>query len=91
MQAGYRVLDQYRTENGRYILTASKSVPAFKAGNVGEENKWVTLYAWMAHYEKAGWTRDGRSDIVVITTRIKMNSFLPWRHINGTLIPESEI
>ena len=49
MQAGYRVLDRYRTENGRYILTASKSVPAFKAGNVGEENKWVTLYAWMAH------------------------------------------
>ena len=49
MQAGYKVLDQYRTENGRYILTDSKSVPAFKAGNVGEENKWVTLYAWMAH------------------------------------------
>ena len=49
MQTGYRVLDRYRTENGRYVLTASKSVPAFKAGNVGEENKWVTLYAWMAH------------------------------------------
>jgi len=48
MRAGYRVLDQHRTENGRYILTASKSVPAFKAGNVGEENKWVTLYACMA-------------------------------------------
>lgn len=48
MQAGYKVLDQHRTENGRYILTASKSVPAFKAGNVGEENKWVTLYACMA-------------------------------------------
>jgi len=48
MQAGYKVLDQHRTENGRYILTASKSVPAFKAGNVGEENKWVTLYAYMA-------------------------------------------
>lgn len=48
MQAGYKVLNQYRTENGRYILTASKSVPAFKAGNVGEENKWVTLYAYMA-------------------------------------------
>ncbi|MBQ6961250.1 MAG: hypothetical protein IJP78_09770 [Clostridia bacterium] len=28
--------------------TASKSVPAFKVGNVGEENKWVTLYASMA-------------------------------------------
>ena len=49
MPAGYKVLDQHRTENGRYILTASKSVPAFKAGNVGEENKWVTLYACMAH------------------------------------------
>ncbi len=48
MQAGYKVLDQHRTENGRYVLTASKSVPAFKAGNVGEENKWVTLYACMA-------------------------------------------
>jgi len=48
MQAGYKVLDQHRTENGRYILTGSKSVPAFKAGNVGEENKWVTLYACMA-------------------------------------------
>ncbi len=48
MQAGYRVLDQHRLENGRYVLTASKSVPAFKSGNVGEENKWVTLYAYMA-------------------------------------------
>lgn len=48
MQAGYGVLDQHRLENGRYVLTASKSVPAFKAGNVGEENKWVTLYAYMA-------------------------------------------
>ena len=48
MQAGYKVLDQHRLENGRYVLTASKSVPAFKAGNVGEVNKWVTLYACMA-------------------------------------------
>ena len=46
MQAGYKVLDEHKLENGRYILTASKSVPAFKAGNVGEENKWVTLYAY---------------------------------------------
>ena len=48
MQAGYKVLNQHRLENGRYVLNASKSVPAFKAGNVGEENKWVTLYAYMA-------------------------------------------
>jgi hypothetical protein len=48
MQAGYQVLNRHRLENGRYVLTASKSVPAFKAGNPGEENKWVTLYAYMA-------------------------------------------
>lgn len=48
MQAGYKVLDEHKTDNGKYILTASKSVPAFKAGNVGEENKWVTLYANLA-------------------------------------------
>lgn len=48
MQAGYKVLNRYRLDNGRYILTASKSVPAFKAGKVGEENKWITLYAYMA-------------------------------------------
>ena len=48
MQAGKKVLDKHRLENGRYVLTASKSVPAFKTGNVGEENKWVTLYSYMA-------------------------------------------
>lgn len=48
MQVGYKVLNQHRLENGRYLLTASKSVQAFKAGKVGEENKWVTLYAYMA-------------------------------------------
>ena len=48
MRAGYNALNQHRLENGRYVLTASKSVPAFKAGNIGEENKWVTLYAYMA-------------------------------------------
>ena len=48
MQAGYQVLDRHRLESGKYVLTASKSVPAFKAGTVGEENKWITLYAYMA-------------------------------------------
>ena len=43
-----RSIERMVLENGRYALTASKSVPAFKAGNVGEENKWVTLYACMA-------------------------------------------
>ena len=48
MQAGYKALNRHRLDNGRYILTESKSVPAFKAGKVGEENKWITLYAYMA-------------------------------------------
>ena len=48
MQAEYQVLNRHRLDNGRYRLTASKSVPAFKVGNVGEENKWITLYAYMA-------------------------------------------
>lgn len=48
MQEGYKALNRYRLDNGRYILSGSKSVPAFKAGKVGEENKWITLYAYMA-------------------------------------------
>ncbi len=48
MQEGYRVLDEHKLGNGRYVLTASKSVPAFKAGNVGEENKWISMYAYLA-------------------------------------------
>ena len=47
MQVGLKILDQYRLDDGRYILSASKSVPAFKAGVVGESNKWITLYAYL--------------------------------------------
>ena len=47
MKEGIRVMNQHRTESGRYILTDSKSVPAFKVGDVGVENKWITLYAYM--------------------------------------------
>ena len=47
MKEGIRVLNQHKLKNGRYILTDSKSVPAFKVGNIGEENKWITLYAYM--------------------------------------------
>lgn len=48
MKAGYQVLDRYLEEDGTYRLSASKSVPAFKCGNVGEANKWITYYAYMA-------------------------------------------
>lgn len=47
MQAGLEVLDRYRLEDGRYLLSGTKSVPAFKAGAVGEANKWITLYAYL--------------------------------------------
>lgn len=48
MIEGYRILDQYRLEDGRYLLSNCKSVPAFKAGKKDEPNKWITFYAYMA-------------------------------------------
>lgn len=48
MREGYRVLDGHQLEDGTYKLSASKSVPAFKSGVVGEANKWITFYAYMA-------------------------------------------
>lgn len=48
MIEGYRVLDNYRMQDGRYILSSCKSVPAFKVGKKGEPNKWITFYAYMA-------------------------------------------
>lgn len=47
MKAGLKVLNQYRLEDGKYVLSGTKSVPAFKAGVVGEANKWITLYAYL--------------------------------------------
>lgn len=48
MKVGYEVVDKYRLEDGTYILSGSKSVPAFKPGKIGQSNKWITLYAYMA-------------------------------------------
>ena len=48
MKEGYRVLDQYKLPDGRYIISDFKSVPAFKPGTKKEVNKWITLYANMA-------------------------------------------
>lgn len=38
-----RTLKEYE-----HLPDNDESVPAFKVGNVGEDNKWVTLYAYMA-------------------------------------------
>ena len=32
----------------KYKKELVESVPAFEAGKVGEEDKWITLYAYMA-------------------------------------------
>lgn len=48
MTEGYRVLDIHRMQDGKYILSKCKSVPAFKSGKKGEPNKWITFYAYMA-------------------------------------------
>ena len=48
MIEGYRVLDQYRQLDGKYVLHNCKSVPAFHTGKKQEPNKWITFYAYMA-------------------------------------------
>lgn len=48
MLEGYRVLDEHCMQDGRYVLSNCKSVPAFKCGKKGEPNKWITFYAYMA-------------------------------------------
>ena len=41
-----RYEDAHGGRNAGHI--SPKSLPAFNVANVGEENKWVTLYACMA-------------------------------------------
>lgn len=48
MREGYRVLNQFRQADGRYVLHNCKSMPAFNAGKKNEPNKWITFYAYMA-------------------------------------------
>ena len=81
MQAGYKVLDQHRQANGRYVLTASKSVPAFKVGNVGEENKWVTLYACMAQE----WPIEKEGRIAMNASLLGLFSGFPTHHFTDEI------
>lgn len=45
---GWNFLEERRTNGDRYLLTKTKSVPCFKVGTKGKENKWITLYAHLA-------------------------------------------
>lgn len=54
MKAGYEVVDKYRLDDGTYVLSGSKSVPAFNPGVIGKSNKWITLYAYMAKQINGG-------------------------------------
>lgn len=47
MKDGIRVLDKFMQDYGKYILSGTKSVPAFNAGKTNELNKWITLYAYL--------------------------------------------
>lgn len=40
----WRMLDGYKNDEGKYILSESFPNPYFNVGTVGEANKWVTLY-----------------------------------------------
>lgn len=48
------LLDSKKDNEGRYILDKALTKPLYKIGRVGKPNKWVTLYALLAHkYNKA--------------------------------------
>ncbi len=42
---GWKYLNNKRDTNGAYILSKTKTVPAFKPGKKNKPNKWITLYA----------------------------------------------
>jgi hypothetical protein len=44
---GWKYMKARQIEDGRYIITKSKTVPAFKPGSKNKPNKWITLYAIM--------------------------------------------
>lgn len=47
MKYGIAELNRHKLADETYKLTATKSVPAFKAGIKNKSNKWITLYAYM--------------------------------------------
>lgn len=42
---GWKYLNNKRDMEGTYILSKTKTVPAFKPGKKNKPNKWITLYA----------------------------------------------
>jgi len=47
-EAAWKVLDEKRTDEGRYIMDWTPTQSLLKAGKRGQPNKWVTLYALQA-------------------------------------------
>jgi hypothetical protein len=45
----WQVLEDKRDTGGRYLLDWTASQAPLKAGKRGDANKWVTLYALLAH------------------------------------------
>lgn len=47
-QKAWELLDSKKDSEGKYILSKSFGEPYFKAGEVGNANKWVTLYVLLS-------------------------------------------
>lgn len=48
LEKGWRLLESKKTAAGRWTLEGTLTQQPCSFGKVGQENKWVTLYAWMA-------------------------------------------
>ncbi|MBN1451495.1 MAG: hypothetical protein JW963_10810 [Anaerolineales bacterium] len=64
LQSAWTFLDSKREGSGRYILDWHPQT-LFKPGNKGQPNKWVTLYAYLAHkYQNTTKKRGGKDGTI---------------------------
>lgn len=52
-EMAWSMTDAFKGDNGKYILTNGQSKPYFKVGAKGKENKWITLYMYLAKKYRA--------------------------------------
>jgi len=48
LDAAWNLLEKKKFENGRYPLERTPTQSPWKVGEVGQENKWITFYAYLA-------------------------------------------
>jgi hypothetical protein len=48
LNTAWNLLEKKKHANGRYPLEKTPSQSPWKVGEVGQENKWITFYAYLA-------------------------------------------